>query len=40
MNLWTANGKSVAEKLKQRSISPKQVVYMMEETFILFNCGI
>ncbi|RMX38960.1 COMM domain-containing protein 10 [Pocillopora verrucosa] len=25
VNLWTANGKSVAEKLKQRSISPKQL---------------
>lgn len=25
MNLWTANGKSVAEKLKQRSIAPKQL---------------
>lgn len=25
VNLWTANGKSVAEKLKQRSIAPKQL---------------
>ena len=26
VDLWTANGKSVVEKLKQRSLAPKQVM--------------
>lgn len=34
VDLWTANGRSVVEKLKQRCLAPKQVneLYFAEKT--------
>ena len=40
MELWISNGKSVVEKLKQRSLAPKQVRTKLHMMISIVECTI